>query len=96
MNFDIEALREQRQTADNEATRALQRKGLCIEAINEHLYLKEEFAKFSLSTKDISKLSTTLKHVHQLGHDPNKIVAKFSNIISLENEEKTQSKNFVT
>jgi hypothetical protein len=42
-----------------------------------------------LSTKDISNLSTTLKHVHQLGHDPNNIVAKFSNITSLENEEKT-------
>jgi orotate phosphoribosyltransferase-like protein len=94
---DIEAFREQKQNAEIEATKAIQRKGITIEAINEHLSLGQELAKFSLSTREIPKACTTLKHVHQLGYDPNKVVAKFSSITSLENEEKTlRGKNFVT
>jgi hypothetical protein len=86
---DIEALKEQKQTAEIEATKAIERKGLTIEAINEHLSVKQELSKFSLFTKDIPKLLTTLKHLHHLRYDPNKVVAKFSSITSLENEENT-------
>ena len=69
----IEVLREQRQTAEIETNKAIQRKGLCIEAVNEHLSLKEELSKCSLSTKELPKLCTTLRHVHQIGYDPNKL-----------------------
>ena len=86
---NIQALREQKQNAKIETNKAIQGKGLCIEAINEYLSLKEELSKYSLSTKEIPKLWTTLKHVNQLGDDPTKIVATFSSITSQENGEKT-------
>jgi hypothetical protein len=82
---NIQTLREQKQTAEIETNKATEPKGLCIQAINEHLSLKEELSKYSLSTKEIPKLCTILKHVNQLGYDPNKVVAMFSSIASLEN-----------
>jgi hypothetical protein len=44
---DIQALREQKQNAEIETYKAIEQKGLCIEAINEHLSLKQELSKYS-------------------------------------------------
>ena len=43
---DIEAFREQKQNAESEATKAIQRKGLTIEALMSIFPLKQSFPNF--------------------------------------------------
>jgi hypothetical protein len=58
-----------------------------IEAINEHIHLKQELKKFKLSTKHIHRLLDLLEAVKQYRYNPGKIVAKLRNVKGLENKE---------
>jgi hypothetical protein len=59
-----------------------------IEAINEHIQLKNELKKYKLSTKDIHRLVNFLEAVKEYRYSPGKIVAKLRSIKALENKEK--------
>ncbi|MFL6340659.1 MAG: hypothetical protein ACJ72U_03825 [Nitrososphaeraceae archaeon] len=52
---------------------------MSIEAINEHIHLKEELKKYRLSTKDIHRLVNLLLAAKQYRYSPGKIVAKLHN-----------------
>ena len=60
---------------------------MSIEAINEHLQLKDELKKYKLSTKDIHRLVNFLEAVKEYRYSPGKVVAKLRNVKSLENKE---------
>ena len=70
-----------------EAEATLQSKNVSIEAINEHLQLKDELKKYKLSTKDIHRLVNFLEAVKEYRYSPGKVVAKLRSIKSLENKE---------
>jgi cell division septum initiation protein DivIVA len=70
-----------------EADAVLQSKTVSIEAINEHIRLKEELKKYKLSTKDIHRLVNLLLAAKEYRYSPGKIVAKLRNIRRLENKE---------
>ena len=81
---------EEKQKIDEqikEADAILQSKNVSIDAINEHIQLKEELNKYRLSTKDIRKLLNLLVAVKEYKYDPGKIVAKLRNIKRLKNKE---------
>jgi hypothetical protein len=81
---------EEKQTLDEhikEADAILQSKNVGIEAINEHIQLKEELKKYRLSTKDIHRLVNFLSAVREYKYSPGKIVAKLRNIKRLETKE---------
>jgi hypothetical protein len=65
----------------------LQSKNVSIEAINEHIRLKEELKKYRLSTKDTHRLVNLLEAAKEYRYSPGKIVAKMRNIKRLENKE---------
>jgi hypothetical protein len=58
-----------------------------IEAINEHIKLKEELDKHAISTEDIDKLLNLLLNSKEYGFDVKKIVGKLKKIQRLENKE---------
>ncbi|MFL6472717.1 MAG: hypothetical protein ACJ71H_17925 [Nitrososphaeraceae archaeon] len=70
-----------------EADATLQSKNVSIEAINEHIHLKEELKKYRLSTKDIHRLVNLLLAAKEYRYSPGKIVAKLRSIKGLENKE---------
>jgi hypothetical protein len=70
-----------------EADAILQNKNVSIEAINEHIHLKQELKKYRLSTKDIHRLLDLLVVAKEYRYSPGKIVAKLRNIKGLENKE---------
>ncbi|MFL6409136.1 MAG: hypothetical protein ACJ71F_18990, partial [Nitrososphaeraceae archaeon] len=70
-----------------EADAILQSKNVSIEAINEHIRLKEELKKYRLSTKDIHRLVNLLLAAKEYRYSPGKIVAKLRNVKRLENKE---------
>jgi hypothetical protein len=70
-----------------EADETLQSKNVNIEAINEHIQLKDELKKYNLSTKDIHRLVNFLEAVKEYRYSPGKVVAKLRSIKSLENKE---------
>ena len=81
---------EEKQKIDEqikEADAILQSKIVNIDAINEHIQLKEELGKHGLSTKDIHKLLNLLLAAKEYRYSPRKIVAKLRSIKSLENKE---------
>jgi hypothetical protein len=59
-----------------------------IEAINEHIHLKEELKKYRSSTKDIRRLLDPLEAAKEYRYSPGKIVSKLRNIKRLENKQK--------
>jgi hypothetical protein len=69
------------------ASNLLQSKNVSIEAINEHIHLKEELKKYRLSTKDIHKLLDLLVAAKEYRYSPGKIVSKLRSIKHLENKE---------
>jgi hypothetical protein len=86
----IEKKLEEKQKIDEqikEADAILQSKDVSIEAINEHIHLKQELKKYRLSTKDIHKLLNLLLAAKEYRYSPGKIVAKLRNIKRLENKE---------
>ncbi|MFL6506385.1 MAG: hypothetical protein ACJ704_00400, partial [Nitrososphaeraceae archaeon] len=70
-----------------EADATLQSKNVSIEAINEHIHLKQELKKYRLSTKDIHRLLDLLVAAKEYRYSPGKIVAKLRNVKRLENKE---------
>ena len=54
----------------------LKTKNVSIEAINEHIRLKEELKKYRLSTKDIRRLLDLLEAPKEYRYSPGKIVAQ--------------------
>jgi hypothetical protein len=86
----IEKKLEQKKKIDEqikEADAILQSKNVSIEAINEHIRLKEELKKYRLSTKDIRRLVNLLEAAKEYRYSPGKIVAKLRSIKGLENKE---------
>jgi hypothetical protein len=81
---------EEKQKIDEqikEADATLNSKNVSIEAINEHIHLKQELKKYRLSTKDIHRLLDLLVVAKEYRYSPGKIVAKLRNIKGLENKE---------
>ena len=81
---------EEKQKIDEaikEADTVLQSKNVSIEAIDEHIKLKEELPKFRLSTKDNHRLVNLLLSAKEYRYSPGKIVSKLRNIKRLENKE---------
>ncbi|MFL6330771.1 MAG: hypothetical protein ACJ705_07120 [Nitrososphaeraceae archaeon] len=73
---------EQKKSIDEqieEADTLLQNKNVSIEAINEHIHLKEELKKYRLSTKDIHRLVNLLLAAKEYRYSPGEIVAKLHN-----------------
>jgi len=86
----IERKLEEKQKIDEgikEADATLQSKNVNIQAINEHIQLKDELKKYKLSTKDIHRLVNFLEAVKEYRYSPGKVVAKLRSIKSLENKE---------
>jgi vacuolar-type H+-ATPase subunit I/STV1 len=73
--------------AIKEADTILQTKNVSIEAIDEHIRLKEELRKFRLSTKDIRRLLDLLVAAKEYRYSPGKIVSKLRSVKALENKE---------
>ena len=61
---------------------------MTIEAINEHLKLKDELDKYGLSTDDIDKLLNLLLNAKSYGFDAKEIATKLYSIQELEWKEK--------
>ncbi|PWU79443.1 MAG: hypothetical protein DLM72_17305, partial [Candidatus Nitrosopolaris wilkensis] len=92
----IKQQQQEKQRLDEEIKQAgaiLQSKNVDIETINEFTRLREELSKHRLSTEDTSRLLSILQTIRQIGHDPKKIVAEFSNIKSLRRREKEVKNN---
>ena len=81
---------EEKQKIDEqikEADAILQSKNVNIEAINEHIQLKDKLKKYKLSTRDIHRLLNFLEAIKEYGYSPGKVVAKLRSIKALENKE---------
>jgi hypothetical protein len=81
---------EAKQKIEEEIAQAeaiLQSKNVSVEAINEHIQLKEELGKYRLSTKDIHRLVNLLLAAKEYRYSSGKIVAKLRNVKRLENKE---------
>src|SRR5919202_2164807 len=90
MPDNIKQKLEAKQKIEEEIRQAdaiLQNKNVSIEAINEHIHLKEELKKYRLSTKDIRRLLDLLEAAKEYRYSPGKIVAKLRSIKRLENKE---------
>ena len=61
---------------------------MTIEAINEHLKLKDELDKHGLSTQDIHKLLNVLQNAKRYGFDGKEIASKLYSMQELEWKEK--------
>jgi hypothetical protein len=64
-----------------------------VQTINEYSHLKEELSKHGLSSEDPTRLLLILRTIKQIGYDPRKIVAEFSNIKSRKRREKALQNN---
>jgi hypothetical protein len=87
----IEKKLEEKQKIDQEIKEAdatLRSKNVTIEAINEHLKLKEELDKHGLSTQDIDKLLNLLVNAKRHGFNGKEIASKLFNMQELEWKEK--------
>jgi hypothetical protein len=91
-NYIKQKLEEKQKIDDQikEADAILQSKNVSIEAIDEHIHLKEELKKYRLSTKDIHRLVNLLLAAKEYRYSPAKIVSKLRNIKRLENKENKQ------
>jgi hypothetical protein len=82
---------EEKQKIDEEikqADAALQNKNVTIEAISEHLKLKEELDRHGVSMQDIDKLLKLLSNAKKYGFDGKEIADKLYNMLELEWKEK--------
>jgi len=64
-----------------------------VQTISEYTHLKEELSKYRLSTEAPTRLMSILQTIKQIGYEPHKIVARFSNIESLRQTEKGLKNN---
>jgi hypothetical protein len=77
---------EEKQNIDEqikEADATLQNKNVTIQAVNEHVKLKEELEKQGLSIDDIGKLLNLLGNAKRYGFDGKEIASKLYNIQEL-------------
>ena len=88
-NYIKEKLEEKQKIDEQskEADATLQSKNVSIEAVNEHIRLKEELKKYRLSTKDVHRLVNLLQAAKNYRYSPGKIIAKLRNVKRLENKE---------
>ena len=84
---DIEKLGIQRQQYERETNEALQQRNLTIDAINEHIHLREELEKLGIPLTNIQKTINAINSTSQIGYEPAKIAARFGDTSSLEKEE---------
>jgi hypothetical protein len=59
-----------------------------VQTVSQYTHLKEELSKYRLSTEDPTRLLSILRTVKQIGYEPQKIVARFSQMESLRKTEK--------
>jgi hypothetical protein len=71
-----------------EADATLQSKNMTIEAINEHLKLKEELDRHGVSMQDIDKLLKLLSNAKRYGFNGKELADKLYNMLELEWKEK--------
>ena len=83
---DIERLGIQRQQYEKETNETLQKRNLTIDAINEHIHLREELEKLGIPLTDIQKTINAINNTCRLGYEPTEIAARFSDTSSLEKE----------
>jgi hypothetical protein len=76
-----------------EADALLHTKNVDIETINEFIKLKERLSKQNLSLEDPTRLLSILQTIQQIGYEPQKIVAAFTNIKSLRQKERQLKSN---
>jgi hypothetical protein len=76
-----------------EAGAILQSKNVEIETISEYNQLKEHLSKHNLFLEDPARLLSILQTIKQIGYEPQKIVARFSHIESLNQTERGLKKN---
>jgi hypothetical protein len=87
---------EEKQRLEEEIkhTRAiLESTNVDVQTINQYTHLKAELSKHGLSTEDPTRLLLILRTIKQIGYEPQKIVAEFSNIKSLKRREKALQNN---
>ena len=60
---------------------------MTIDAVNQHIQLKEELSKHGLSANHIHKLLNLLLAAKEYRYSPGKIIGKLRNIKQLENKE---------
>jgi uncharacterized protein (UPF0335 family) len=92
----IERKLEEKQKIDEEIKEAdaiLQSKNVNIEAINEHIQLKEKLNDYNLTTQDIDKLLNLLVNAKEYGFDSKLIVRKLRSIKRLEKKEEKLQNN---
>lgn len=89
---DIEKLGIQRQQYERETNEALQQRNLTIDAINEHIHLREELEKLGIPLTNIQKTINAINSTSQIGYEPAKIAARFGDTSSLEKEESDLAK----
>ena len=73
---DIEKLGIQRQQYERETNEALQQRNLTIDAINEHIHLREELEKLGIPLTNIQKTINAINSTSQIGYEPAKIGSK--------------------
>ena len=76
-----------------EADALLHSKNVDIETIIEFIKLKERLSKHDLSLEDPTRLLSILQTIQQIGYEPQKIVAAFTNIKSLRLKERQLKNN---
>jgi hypothetical protein len=87
---------EEKQRLDQEIEHKraiLQSTNVDLQTISDYNRLKEELSEYRLSTEDPTRLLSILRTIKQIGYEPKKIVARFSNIESLRQTEKGLKNN---
>ncbi|HJT49958.1 MAG TPA: hypothetical protein VJ729_17385 [Nitrososphaeraceae archaeon] len=88
---------EEKQNIDQdikEANDVLQKKNVTIEAIEEHLKLKEALSKHELSTQDVDKVVNLVLNAKENGYDSGKIVKELRSIERLEKRKNRAKKEY--
>jgi len=87
---------EEKQRLDQEIEHKraiLQSTNVDLQTISDYNRLKEELSEYRLSTEAPTRLMSILQTIKQIGYEPHKIVARFSNIESLRQTEKGLKNN---
>jgi chaperonin cofactor prefoldin len=90
---DLEKLRKQKQQYEQETSEALQKRNLTTDMIKGSSHIKEELEKLGIPFANVQKMINAINNTGQIGYEPAKIAAKFSNISSLEKEEQDRANN---
>jgi len=71
----------------------LDQENIEVQNINEYKKSKEQLEIYGLSTEVLHKLVSVLQSINEMGYDPQKIVAYYTHIRSLEQKERLLKKN---